>query len=90
MRVRLTDGTREVELEATDTPLHDLESTALRLLAAIHPPPDEQTPHPIGFAPSLDGVALDSHIERAEPPDTDQDDEPDEGEQHGPDGDEQA
>lgn len=70
MRVRLTDGAREIEVEGrTTTPLADLTDAALRLLAAL-PPPTEQThptPPPIGFTADLDRIALDAHTERAEP-----------------------
>ncbi len=73
MRIRLTDGTRRLDIEAKNTPLADLEATAHRLLAAMPPPPHDppHTPHPIGFTPSLDGISLDSTTERAAPePDT--------------------
>ncbi|MGO4630513.1 hypothetical protein AB4225_06150 [Streptomyces sp. 2RAF24] len=76
MRVRITDGTREVELASRRATLPELEATALRLLAAIPPvgddntpTPDDDTPHPhpapLGF--TLDGVSLSSDTERAEP-----------------------
>lgn len=68
MRVRLVDGAREIEIEGrTSTPLHDLEATALRLLAALdREPADEPQRTPIGFTPDLDGVALSSDTERSD------------------------
>lgn len=72
MRVRLTDGTREVEITAPGSaPLPEVEDTARRLYALTRPQPeaDEHDTHPIGFG-SLDGVTLDSNLERS-----DQDDE---------------
>ncbi|EST22784.1 hypothetical protein [Streptomyces niveus] len=68
MRVRLTDGTREVEIEGrTTTPLADLEATALRLFAVLdREPADEPQRAPIGFTPDLDGVALSSDTERSD------------------------
>lgn len=71
MRLRVTDGTRQIEVEGrTDTPLHDLTEAALRLLAAL-PTPEQThpTPAPIGFTADLDRIALDAHAERAEPAD---------------------
>ncbi|WP_431784344.1 hypothetical protein [Streptomyces chumphonensis] len=74
MRVRLTDGTRQVDITApSTTPLPDLESTTLRLLAALTPDPEPTPPHRgVGFGQQLDGISLDSTIERS-----DQDDAPD-------------
>lgn len=67
MHVRITDGTREVVLEAEGTTLRTMEATALRLFHAMPDPSSEEVPpgtaHPIGF--TLDGVALDSNTERA-------------------------
>ncbi|MEV8349044.1 hypothetical protein ACFVTT_15695 [Streptomyces niveus] len=87
MRVRLTDGTREVDImtRPDEQPtLEQIEATAVRLLTALdrEPADDEPNRTPIGFAPQydLDRVSLDSTIERA-----DQDDEPeqyDEPEDH--------
>ncbi|WP_432160761.1 hypothetical protein [Streptomyces sp. NRRL F-5630] len=77
MRVRLTDGHREVEIRTdgtTDDPalLRQIERTARRLYAAL---PTESTPSgsPFGFGRhlDLDGVALGSQIDLA-----DQDDDP--------------
>ncbi|MFI5808993.1 hypothetical protein [Streptomyces sp. NPDC051561] len=65
MRVRLTDGTRRVDIHThpdEQTPLDHIEATALRLLAALGPEP-EPSSNPIGF------VALDSTLERADPDD---------------------
>lgn len=76
MRVRLSDGTREVEIRAAGSEpalLRQAERTARRLLDAM-PADTEPTPSngsPIGFGRELDGVSLDSTIERV-----DQDDEP--------------
>lgn len=74
MRVRLTDGQREVEIrtEGNDPRLlRQIERTARRLLVDLAPQTDPST---FGFGRhlDLDRVALDSTIERA-----DQDDEPD-------------
>lgn len=65
MRIRATDGTREVEVEAEDATLEGLEAVALRLLqAAALPGKDDRLP--FGFARQLDGVSLDSQTERAD------------------------
>ncbi|MFD3517722.1 hypothetical protein [Streptomyces sp. NPDC058657] len=64
MRVRLTDGTRRVDIHThptEHTPLDHIEATALRLLAALGTDPEPEQSNPIGF------VALDSTIERADP-----------------------
>lgn len=64
MRVRLTDGTRRVDIQThpdEQTPLDHIEAAALRLLAALDVEPEPEQPNPIGF------VALDSTIERADP-----------------------
>ena len=66
MRIRLTDGTREVEVEADDGAPQALEATALRLFQATHPGAEDMH-HRFGFARQLDGVSLDSQTERAEP-----------------------
>ncbi|MFB6875682.1 hypothetical protein [Streptomyces sp. NPDC056323] len=78
MRVRLTDGTRKIDISTTPDERHTLEqieATAVRLLTALdYEPADEQHRAPIGFAAldlDLDRVSLDSTTERA-----DQDDEP--------------
>lgn len=63
MRIRLTDGTREVEIRYTSAhapSLQDLEGAALRLLQAMDPP-KQTRPSPIGF--SVDPVSLDSAVE---------------------------
>lgn len=65
MRIRLTDGTREVEVEADDGTPQGLEETALRLFEATHPSTVEISPS-FGFARQLDGVTLDSQTERAD------------------------
>lgn len=72
MRVRLSDGTGEVELEAEIDPknphLHKhlelLEAMARRLYADTMREPERRRA-PFGF--SLDGVSLDATTERAEP-----------------------
>lgn len=70
-RVRLTDGTNEVELETTGhDALHQAETAARRLLADLRAPQPAQpatAPEPFGFARDLDGTSLDSSAERAEP-----------------------
>lgn len=76
MRVRLTDGTRDVDIRvkgSTPALLRQAERTARRLLAAMHSEPTTSNGS-FGFGRhlDLDGVALDSTIERA-----DQDNEPD-------------
>lgn len=74
MRVRLTDGTRVVDISTTAGEQHTLEqieTTAARLLAALDTEPagsGRPNRTPIGFAPSLtlDGTALTADIERAD------------------------
>ncbi|MFF7365633.1 hypothetical protein [Streptomyces sp. NPDC008125] len=77
MRVRLTDGTRRVDISTGPgerATLDHLEAAAVRLLTALDREPADDTEQraPIGFTPqlTLDGVSLDSVIERS-----DQDDE---------------
>ncbi|MFI9600342.1 hypothetical protein ACIHCX_10755 [Streptomyces sp. NPDC052043] len=82
MRVHLTDGTHEIEIDARGVQLPDVEATAGRLLDRLRgTTADEQTEQqqPFGFGRDLDGVSLDSSTERAEPYDDgrDQDDEDD-------------
>lgn len=78
MRVRLTDGTREVSIRIkghSRRRLDDVENAAARLLdvLAALPAAEQQTDEPAPF-----GYSLDSTIERAEQHDVDdQDDEPD-------------
>ncbi|MFF9690243.1 hypothetical protein [Streptomyces sp. NPDC014623] len=81
MRVRLTDGTREIEISTAPGELHtlpDIEATALRLLHSLTPQttphPDDDAPRPpFGYTPPtpidtpLDGISLSSDTERAEP-----------------------
>ncbi|MBQ1122630.1 hypothetical protein [Streptomyces sp. B15] len=74
MRVRLTDGTREVEISTRGTTddtalLRQIERTARRLYAALPTEPSSGR-SPFGFGRHLDGIALDSATERADP-DTD-------------------
>ncbi|MGW1587307.1 hypothetical protein [Streptomyces sp. NPDC002386] len=90
MRVHLSDGTHEIEIEADGRgapTLHEIEQTAARLLDRLRTTPTtepEPERKPFGFARrdqdggSLDGVALDSSTERAEPYDDDRSDEYDE------------
>ncbi|AZM53326.1 hypothetical protein DMA15_12620 [Streptomyces sp. WAC 01529] len=85
MRVRLTDGTREVEIRtdgSTDDPalLRQIERTARRLLDAMPAPPHTTSPTPFGFGRQLDldRVALDSTLERSDQDEDDLDDEDDE------------
>ncbi|MFI6465683.1 hypothetical protein [Streptomyces sp. NPDC050538] len=73
MRVRLTDGTREVEIRTDGTAddpvlLRQIERTARRLLDAM-PTPHHAAPQRFGFGRQLDldRVALDSVAERADP-----------------------
>ncbi|MFJ3587520.1 hypothetical protein ACIQUY_29310 [Streptomyces sp. NPDC090231] len=77
MRVRLTDGTREVKIRTDadeQSTLDQVEAAAVRLLTALdRAPTGEPARAPIGFAsqPTLDGVALSADTERS-----DQDDRP--------------
>lgn len=68
MRIRLTDGTRVVDVRTPDTtPLPDAEGVALRLYAALTEGSEQAEQRaPFGFGMHLDGTALDSNIERAE------------------------
>lgn len=88
MRVRLTDGTHEVEISIEDRAkgnsrrrLDDVENAALRILDALRSAEPTQRGTTFGFAPD---VALDSSTERAEPHTEpgrdDYDDQDDEGE----------
>ncbi|MCX4705662.1 hypothetical protein [Streptomyces sp. NBC_01373] len=90
MRVRLTDGTHEVEIKAkgySRRRLDDTEAAALRMLDALRDRTTsaDTTTTRFGFTPdaTLDGVSLDSSAERAEPYDDgrDQDDEDEDGRQ---------
>ncbi|MET9816530.1 hypothetical protein [Streptomyces sp. NPDC006355] len=72
MRVRLTDGTREVEIRTDGTTddaplLRQIERTARRLLDAM-PAPHHAAPQRFGFGRQLDldRVALDSVAERSD------------------------
>ncbi|MFF2189255.1 hypothetical protein [Streptomyces sp. NPDC058155] len=69
MRVRLTDGTRSLDIRAEGATLDQLEATTLRLLAALPPPPEQThpTPTPFGYTADLDRVSLDANTERAAP-----------------------
>lgn len=72
MRIRLTDGTHEVEIKAKGyrrRRLDDAEASALRMLDALRSTEPTNAGRTFGFTPShgLDGVALDSTTERAEP-----------------------
>jgi hypothetical protein len=69
MRVRLTDGTRHIDIHAPSATLADIEATTLRLLTALPPPdstpPTEDTPRdPFGF--TLDGTSLGADADRAD------------------------
>ena len=80
MRIRLSDGIREVEIKAkgySRRRLDDAEAAALRMLDALRDPQPTQPGTTFGFTPD---VVLDSSAERAEPYDDgrDQDDEDDE------------
>lgn len=87
MRVRLTDGTHEIELDTgrAHPPLPEIEATLGRLLDRLRATPEQPDQgQPFGFTSrDLDGVALDSTTERAEPYDDgrDQDDDDTEDEQ---------
>ncbi|MFB7594307.1 hypothetical protein [Streptomyces sp. NPDC056160] len=79
MRIRLSDGTHEVEIKSkgySRRKLDDAENAALRLLDALRAEQPTQPGTTFGFAPD---VVLDSSTERAEPyvDDRDQDDEDD-------------
>lgn len=64
MRIRLTDGTRHLDLRLPDdTPLADAEATTTRLYAALTS--DQPATRPaFGYARDLDGISLDSDTER--------------------------
>ncbi|MFF7171108.1 hypothetical protein [Streptomyces pseudovenezuelae] len=72
MRVRLTDGTHEIEIETDDGPkskghrrrLDDVENAALRILDALRDERPTRRGVTFGFTPD---AALDSTVERAEP-----------------------
>ncbi|MET9729246.1 hypothetical protein ABZZ79_00845 [Streptomyces sp. NPDC006458] len=79
MRIRLSDGTHEVEIKAkgySRRRLDDAENAALRMLDALRSEQPTERGMTFGFAP---GAALDSSTERADPYDDgrDQDDEDD-------------
>lgn len=80
MRVRLTDGTRTVDIRThpgEQTRLDHIEATALRLLTALdREPADDDARHPIGFSGDLDRIALDSLVERSDQDDPDPYDDP--------------
>jgi hypothetical protein len=84
MRVRLTDGTHEVEIKAkgySRRRLDDTEAAALRMLDALRNTEPTQPGTTFGFTPD---VALDSSTERAEPYDDGRGDEyDDEGDEDG-------
>lgn len=84
MRVRLTDGTREVEIRTDgatdDLPLlRQIERSARRLLDAMPAPPRPTAPVPFGFTGQrdLDGVTLDSSHERSDQDEPELDDDED-------------
>ncbi|WP_030747603.1 hypothetical protein [Streptomyces sp. NRRL F-5135] len=88
MRVRLTDGTREIDIRTDpgeqQPTLDQIEATAIRLLTALdHEPADTEPKRtPIGFTAQcdLDRVSLDSAIERSDQDDeTERYDEPEDG-----------
>ncbi|MEU6920051.1 MULTISPECIES: hypothetical protein [unclassified Streptomyces] len=83
MRVRVTDGTREVEIRTDPDEQHptldQVEATAVRLLNALdQQPADEPNRTPIGFAAQydLDRVSLDSTTERGDQTEPEHYDEP--------------
>ncbi|WP_030670656.1 hypothetical protein [Streptomyces rimosus] len=83
MRIRISDGTHEVEIEEAGKaapPLADLEAAAGRLLVQLRQSDaGEPVPRaPFGFDNTLDGASLDSSTERAEPYDDGRDYEDDE------------
>ncbi|MFF9088636.1 hypothetical protein ACF1BE_19830 [Streptomyces sp. NPDC014991] len=87
MRVRLSDGTREVEVEADTGPKDDtarslalLADTARRLYETVAPPTAPDRPTPFGYGRDLDGISLDATTERAEPYDDGRGDEYDDDE----------
>lgn len=73
MRIRLTDGTHEVEIKAkgySRRKLDDAEAAALRMLDALRATEPTNAGTRFGFTldRAFDGVALDCATERAEPP----------------------
>ncbi|WP_405911352.1 hypothetical protein OG529_04335 [Streptomyces longwoodensis] len=87
MRVRLTDGTHEVEIEVDDQPkgkgrrrcLDDVENAALRILDALRDRQPTNRGTTFGFVPD---VVLDSSTDRAEPYDDGRGDEYDDEDRH--------
>ncbi|MFF5285202.1 hypothetical protein [Streptomyces sp. NPDC013171] len=83
MHLHLTDGTHDIEIDTPPgrgaPSLRDIEDTAHRLIDHLRAPhPDRaaaDSPHPFGFThrtttgddTALDGIALGSDTERAEP-----------------------
>ncbi|MFD5838208.1 hypothetical protein ACFWHV_32365 [Streptomyces collinus] len=72
MRVHLTDGTNSVEITAkgySRKQLDNVENAAVRMLDALRDPQPTRPGTTFGFTAdvTLDGVALDSSTERAEP-----------------------
>ncbi|WP_405964834.1 hypothetical protein OG713_34865 [Streptomyces sp. NBC_00723] len=81
MRIRISDGAREVEIKSkgySRRKLDDAENAALRLLDALRTEQPAKPGATFGFASELvlDGVSLDSSTERAEPGDVDGDEDP--------------
>ncbi|MFJ2249430.1 hypothetical protein ACIQGT_40390 [Streptomyces sp. NPDC093108] len=80
MRVRLTDGTRQIDISTNpdeQTTLDQVEATAIRLLTALDCEPTDEQHAPIGFtALDLDRVSLDSTTERADQTEPEHYDEP--------------
>ena len=73
MRIRLTDGTHEVEIRSkgySRRKLDDAEASALRMLDALRATGPTNAGTQFGFTAdhTLDGVSLDSATERADPP----------------------
>jgi hypothetical protein len=82
MRVRLSDGTHEIEISAkgySRRRLDDAEAAALRMLDALRADQPTEPAPTFGFTPD---ATLDSTTERAEPYDDGRDDEYDDEEDH--------